>query len=253
MSFVCTYLTLERASSLHEQSKLEGVTAAERTALLDEAWALLSSSLPLLVRRMDDNTMLPGRGTAVELTFYKWYRQVKRVVNGVTPHPARTLRLSGLSLGYATTAFAACLMLNCASQSPGLSANELQNAQAFVLRAVDSMQPAARSLGDSTLPEEFALAFRLRRTLNGGPLLDPAFITSLRTKWTAAEMVQMRRARRLLDPELGERFQEIFQDSNTSRRADVAKHGLKECALPLRGKREASAGQHKRCSACRSV
>ena len=37
----------------------------------------------------------------------------------------------------------------------------------------------------------------------------------------------------------------------TSRRADVAKHGLKECALPSCGKREASVGQHKRCSACR--
>ena len=42
-----------------------------------EAWALLSSSLPLIiVRRIDDNTMLPGRGTAVELAFSRRYRQV---------------------------------------------------------------------------------------------------------------------------------------------------------------------------------
>ena len=49
------------------QSTLEGVTPEERTALRTEGRALVS--LPLIVRRMDDNTMLPGRGTAVELAF----------------------------------------------------------------------------------------------------------------------------------------------------------------------------------------
>ena len=40
---------------------------------------------------------------------------------------------------------------------------------------------------------------------------------------------------------------------SSRQRADEAKHGLKECALPSCGKREASVGQHKRCSACRSM
>ena len=70
-TFVCTYLMLKRSHQLYCQARLEGVPQEERTTLLTEAWAILSSSLPLIVRRMDDNTMLPGRGTAVELTFFK--------------------------------------------------------------------------------------------------------------------------------------------------------------------------------------
>ena len=50
----------------------------EWTALRAEAWALLSSSLPFIVRRMDDNTVLPGRGTAVELAFFKCTRRQKK-------------------------------------------------------------------------------------------------------------------------------------------------------------------------------
>ena len=71
-TFVCTYLTLRRAGSLIDQSNIEGVTTESGT-LHDEAQALVSSCLPLIVRRMDANTMLPGRGTAVELAFYKQY------------------------------------------------------------------------------------------------------------------------------------------------------------------------------------
>ena len=64
-------------------------------------------------------------------------------------------------------------------------------------------------------------------------------------------MVQMRRARGLLDTT--EEQVELCKSISSRQRADEAKHGLKECALPSCGKREASVGQHKRCSACRSM
>ena len=76
-TFVCTFLTLRRASSLCCQSNLEGVTPQEQAALDAEAWAIASSCLPLLVRRMDNNTMLRGRGTAVELAFFKRFTATK--------------------------------------------------------------------------------------------------------------------------------------------------------------------------------
>ena len=67
-------------------------------------------------------------------------------------------------------------------------------------------------------------------------------------------MVQMRRARGFLETtELDKAVEKFIEDKKTSRRADIAKHGLKECALPSCGKLEASVGQHKRCSACRSA
>ena len=169
------------------------------------------------------------------------------------PQYARTLQLESLSLGYATAVLAARMLLGNVCFLPRLNVGEVRRAHAVVLRVVDMMIPAARSLADYMLPEESSFASRIQRTLTGSfPMpVDPAFITSLRTKWTAAEMVQMRRARGLVDT-TGQ-TQKNRDEINALHAADVAKHGLKECALPSCGKREASVGQHKRCFACRSA
>ena len=78
-TFVCTFLRLKRVVVVLCQSRLEGVTSAETAALRAEAWALVSSALPLIVRRMDANTMLPGRGTALELAFFKRFLTMQRI------------------------------------------------------------------------------------------------------------------------------------------------------------------------------
>ena len=64
-------------------------------------------------------------------------------------------------------------------------------------------------------------------------------------------MVQMLRARDLLDNR--KELEDMVKGDKACRRADIEKHGLKHCALPSCDKREVSVGQHKRCSACRSV
>ena len=92
-TFVCTYLTLQRALSLCVQSQLEGCPQNEKVALCNEAWALASSCVPLIVRRMDDNTMLPGRGTAVELAFFKRFMATKHTAFNNPPLSPRQLQL----------------------------------------------------------------------------------------------------------------------------------------------------------------
>ena len=194
--------------------------------------------------------MLPGRGTAVELAFYKRFLLLVHNVFHVRPHTARELQLGGLSLSYTTALDAACRLLCCTARMPGLKPEGVQKAQAVVLRVVDSMQPAARSLSDR-LPEEVCFTIELQRAFTTDSMLGPAFIASLSAKWTAAEMMQMRRARGLLDiTEITERARE---EAASKRHVDIAKHGLKHCALPSCDKQEASVGQHKRCSACRSA
>ena len=106
--------------------------------------------------------MLPGRGTAAELAFNKRYRQQADAVHAVQGI-ARELQLEGLSLGYATAVAAAYQVLRCIGPIRGLNTEEVHKVQAFVLRVVDSIQPAARSLVDFTLPEELALASRLQK------------------------------------------------------------------------------------------
>ena len=231
---------------LASSRNLKASTPDEKSALLDEASALVSSNLQLMVCRMDANMVLPGRGTAVELAFFKRYETTQHAVFDLPPLPARFLQLVGLSLGYATAVLAANLFLNL------LSVRHDIEAAAFVLRVVDCMLPAARSLADIVLAEEENFVASVHTTLSGAvPSYDAAFVASLRTKWTAAAMVQMRRERGLLDA--FERMEKWNEDGTTRRRADVAEHGLKHCALPSCDKREASVQQFKFCSACRSV
>ena len=176
--------------------------------------------------------MLPGRGTAVELVFFKGYETTKSVAFDAPTMPTRVLQLAGLSMGYATAVLAAELLLSF------LMLRSSRHDVAFVLRVVDCMLPAARSLSEITLPVKICFA-------------SATFLTSLRTKWTAAAMVQMRRERGLLD--VSETVKQAIGDGETRWRADVVEHGLKHCALPSCDKREASVQQCKFCSACRSV
>ena len=240
---MCTYLTLERASSLGLQAHLEGVTDDDMVALRHEACALASGCLPLIVRRKDDNTMLPGRGTAVELAFFKRFTVTKNTAFGQPPLLSRHLQLVGLSLGFSSALLAATQLLALLDMH--------HDVEAFVLRVVDFMLPAARSLTGYTLGDELRFADAIQQTLSGSFASDATFVASILSKWTSAEMVQMRRERGLLNA--SEEMDENFQDSTARWRADVAEHGLKHCALPSCDKREASVQQYKFCSACRSV
>ena len=244
-TFVGTFLTLERAASLCLQLQLEGVTAAEKTALREESWALASCCLPLIHRRMDNNTMLSGRGTAVELGFFKRFTVTREAAFGDPPLPSRYLQRVGLSLGYATTLRAADRLMGQLCRRRDLEV------EAFILRVVECMLPAARSLGDCILNEEYILANTIQQVLSGACTFDATFAAELRAKWTAAAMVQMCRQRGLLDTI--EKAQKRQEEAMAKRRADIAEHGLKECALPSCDKREASVQQYKFCSACRSV
>ena len=244
-TFVCTFLTLQRASLLRQQAQLEGVTDDEKVALCDESWVLASGYRPLVVRRMDDNTMLPGRGTAVELAFFKRYMETRHTTFRDPPLPFRFMQLVGLSLGYATALLAADRLLGM------LCVRRDVEVQAFVLRVVDCILPAAQSLRDCALGEEFNFADTIQFALSGALPYDATFVAILRAKWTAAAMVQMRRERGLLDASVV--VDKSIEACSARWRADVADHGLKECALPSCDKREASVQQCKFCSACRSV
>ena len=242
-TFVCTFLTLQRAVSLCFQAQLEGVTNSEVSSLRVEAWELASSCLPLIVGRMDANTMLPGRGTAVELAFFKRFVATKVIVYD-KPWSTRSLQLISLSLGYVTALLGADVLLGL------LCARHDSEAEAFVLRVVDCMLPAARSVADVWIGEELAFASTIQHALSGAFTHDAAFVASLRTKWMDTAMIQMRRQRHLLDA--SEKTQTAIDEFKTTWHADVAQHGLKHCALPSCDKREVCVRQFGCYSRCRS-
>ena len=201
--------------------------------------ALPTGCLPMIIRRMDANTMMPGRvgrGTAVELAFFKFFWATKTATIACPPLSPRNLQLTGLSMGYATAVSAANLLLWLLILATTLW-------QRGGLRVVDWMRPAARSLKSLTLSDETVFANTIQRALSGAfPKFDAALVASLRTKWTDAAMMQMRRERKMVD--LSRTVTEWSTLAEASWRADVAEHGLKSCALPSCDKREASVQQY---------
>ena len=120
--------------------------------------------------------MLPGRGTAVELAFIKRFTATKCATFDAPPLSTRNLQLVGLSLGYATAVKVAEQVLF------SLCSRRNVEAEAFVLRVVDCMLPASRSLANITLGEEVHFASTVEQALSGAFLTyDAAFIASLRT------------------------------------------------------------------------
>ena len=93
------------------------------------------------------------------------------------------------------------------------------------------MLPAARSLAEFTLGEETVFASTIQQVFSGAfPTYDAMFVASLRTKWTAAEMVQMRGERDLLD--VTEDVKKVIEDNKTRWRTDVSAAGGQIRSVP---------------------
>ena len=87
-SLVVANLRLEEIRSLINL----GVEAsgAERVSLLSRAWVVHSSVLPLLLRRIEANTLLPGSMMAEELDYDAHVQAaVRKATNEPVPSPAR--------------------------------------------------------------------------------------------------------------------------------------------------------------------
>ena len=112
------------------------------------------------------------------------------------------------------------------------------------------MLPASKHLlvVDVTLADEFDFAELVMRSIQ--PPLDP-FRASLREKWAAPAMRKMLRARGLTGSE--DNAKAVAALAAARRVADVAEHGLRACALPGCGLREACVKHFKFCSRCRSA
>ena len=68
-TLIAAHLSLCQAAELLVQAAVHGVPADEATALRSGAWVIVSGALPLLLRRMEDDTLLPGRCTKEEAEY----------------------------------------------------------------------------------------------------------------------------------------------------------------------------------------
>ena len=137
-SLVAVKCKLEQTDCLTGQAYAT-LNAVEKAAVEAESWALVSSVLPLLSARMNDNTLLPaGRCTKMEVEFQNRFMLVKCQVDNKPALSARDLQLVGFGVGYdAAMSAARHALFRRVSPSRPHEASELMT---FVLRAVDMVR-----------------------------------------------------------------------------------------------------------------
>ena len=81
---------------------------------------------------------------------------------------------------------------------------------------------------------------------------EPAFCEAVLRKWRSNAVSSVLRARGVLQTGIAS-FQQETAEFDALKRADVAKHGLRDCALPSCSKTEKTVKEFAGCSGCRSV
>ena len=81
---------------------------------------------------------------------------------------------------------------------------------------------------------------------------EPAFCAAVLRKWRSDAVSSVLRARGALQTGIARREQ-ILAEFDARQREDIAKHGLRDCALPSCSKTERTVKKFAHCSGCRSV
>ena len=81
---------------------------------------------------------------------------------------------------------------------------------------------------------------------------DPAFCTAVLCKWRSEAVSSVLRARGVLQTGVA-KAQATIAEFEARQREDIAKHGLRDCALPSCSKTEKTVKEFAHCSGCRSV
>jgi hypothetical protein len=159
--------------------------------------------------------------------------------------------------GYITavTATIVALGLVVICQWPERLHAEQGAAQSFVTDVLRLME--APGLG-ARVPSPLQCEVQLAALLDGGlpqQRFEPAFRQALHNRWQGAPLVAVRRRRLLLAaPVINALAAQATLDAQAARKAaDVAKRGLRECALPGCGAVEMSVKEFKLCGACRAA
>ena len=251
-TLMAAHLRLCQAAEMRAQAALNGVPAEEIATLRSTAWEIAKGVLPLLLRRIEANTLLPGRCTKEEVEYFRQYNDEDLKANDAPALSARERAVLGFAVGSATAFEAARSVLINLYKYQLPSNEERRSAEAFVLHIVDLILPASRSL--SVAPGEEIRFYHLVHNLSDLPALQSdAFFATLRAKWTAPELVAMRVERGFDAAWVKGHIEGNVGQIAANRAADIEEHGLKICAFPSCDKREATVKQFRLCSACRSA
>ena len=222
----------------------------EFETLAGQSWGVLLSVITLLLRRLEADTLLPGALRDEELDYEAHaMAALSRAKNEPAPPPPAWLRARASTLGYNTVLLAMFRGLDMLP-APFWPQNERKTVASFVLQGLDVIPQTAGIPADLINGEEnlvTVIAKHLSPQLHGS-----AFCDAVLCKWRSLAVTNVLRARGVLQIGIAN-CEQIEAAFDARRRADIAKHGLRDCALPSCSKTERTVKEFAGCSGCRSV
>ena len=241
-SLVVANLRMGEALSLREMARAS-TCSSEKEALRRRAWAILVLVNSLLLRRLADNTLLPGTMREEEVTFSA--RKLAFVCKAQdVPVPSD----SDETLGYETLLSAALNTLALLVELRG-SALQWESAHSFVLTALDAIPRTATMQRRLQIEDNLVGIIEMHMKPSK---FEPSFCAAVLRKWRSSAVADVLRARGVLQTGVA-KYQEIIAGFEARQRADIEKIGLRKCALPSCDKVERTVREFKQCSGCRSV
>ena len=221
---------------------------AETKSLYRRVWVVLLSSINLLLRRLEANTLLPGNVWEEEIDFEARAQvAAKKAAN----QPARSLsalRILTPTMGYNILLDAMFKSLNILQHQMWPAAQK-RMVESFVLQGLDVITltagvPASTILGETNLVVAIVEKMDPRD-------YDPAFYAAVLRKWRSAAVSSVLQSRGVLQTGVA-KFEESHAEFEARKRADIAEHGLRDCALPSCSKTEKTVKEFSLCAGCRS-
>ena len=224
-------------------------SGAEREMLVRRSWDVLVSVLPLLLRRVEANTLLPGTIREEELD-YTAHEQtaIKKAKNEPVPPPA-VLRAGASAMGYTTLLLAMFRSLHMLPL-PLWSAAQKRMVESFVLRGLDVI-PLTAGIPPRWVQVEGFLVVPIEQRMSPHNY-EPAFCAAVLRKWRSNAVSSVLRARGVLQTGIAESERDDAE-FEVRKLADIAKHGLRDCALLSCSKTEKTVKEFAGCSGCCSV
>ena len=246
-SLVVASLRMEDSRSLTNLAAES--TGAEQELLDRRAWAALVSVIPLLLRRVEANTLLPGTIREEELDYYAYMQAaIRKAKNQSSPPPAVQCEATS-AMGYITLLYALFRSLD-SLRLPWWTAAQKTMVKSFVLQGLGII-PLTAGIPAGWVPVKGALVKIIEQSMNPRDY-EPAFCTAVLRKWRSDAVSSVLQARGVLQTGISA-FQQTKADLEARQRADIAKHGLRDCALPSCSKTERTVKEFAGCSGCRSV
>ena len=246
-SLVVAELRVGKVVSLRSMAHAS-TSSSEQEALRRRAWAILVPVHALLLRRLANNTLLPGTIKEEEVTFYARLQAFAYKAKNEPVLSEAVLQGFGVVLGYETLLYAVVLTLALLVELHG-SGLPHKGAHSFGLTALDAI-PRTKTM-NAKLSSEVNLVAMMETNMKPQNF-EPSFCAAVLRKWRSSAVANVLRARGVLQTAVAAR-QESIAEFEARQRADIEKIGLRECAWPSCDKVERTVREFKQCSGCRSV